>query len=499
MTGTWPASFNLANYVLAAGRATPDKIALALVSPSDSSFWTFRQLEQAVRGTATGLLEAGLEPGDRLLMQLENDIDFPVVYLAAITVGILPVPCSLALTETELDRVADCLRPAAAVASVPKPLPNVGKVISGLDLKEMRNLALAEFVMGDPNRAGYIVLTSGTSSAPRLVVHAHRAIWARRMMRSGWYGLGPSDRLLHAGALNWTYTLGTGLLDPWSVGATALSPAPGVSKAEIPDILHQHKASIFAGAPGHFRQILKSSNWPPLPQLRHGLSAGERLPDSVRNQWKACTGTEIHEAYGQSECSTFVSGSPDRPAPDGSIGFAQAGRRIQIMDSEGLPCPTDQEGEISIHKSDPGLMLGYLLNAKDVPYLPLVDEWYGTGDIGSMNQAGAVRYVGRMDDLLNAGGLRVSPSEVEDTIVSHPSVDEAAAIEIAVSQDTKIIGCVYTANAEVDSEELKRFAARSLAAYKVPRKFIFATSLPRSANGKLLRRRVREAYGNNHG
>jgi acyl-coenzyme A synthetase/AMP-(fatty) acid ligase len=80
--------------------------------------------------------------------------------------------------------------------------------------------------MGDPDRLAYLVFTSGSSGEPKAVAHAHRAIWARRMMTEGWYGLTPEDRLLHAGAFNWTFTLGTGLLDPWAIGATALIPAP---------------------------------------------------------------------------------------------------------------------------------------------------------------------------------------------------------------------------------------------------------------------------------
>ena len=88
----------------------------------------------------------------------------------------------------------------------------------------MRDLPPADFDMGDPDRLAYIIYTSGTSGVPRGVCHAHRAIWARQMMMQGWYGLRPEDRLLHAGAFNWTYTLGTGLMDPWTMGATALIP-----------------------------------------------------------------------------------------------------------------------------------------------------------------------------------------------------------------------------------------------------------------------------------
>ncbi len=100
-------------------------------------------------------------------------------------------------------------------------------------IRALRDLPPADYALGDPDRPAYAVFTSGTSGATRAVLHAHRAIWARGMMVEGWYGLSDDDRLLHAGAFNWTYTLGTGLMDPWTIGATALIPAEGVAAGPI--------------------------------------------------------------------------------------------------------------------------------------------------------------------------------------------------------------------------------------------------------------------------
>ncbi len=184
--------------------------------------------------------------------------------------------------------------------------------------------------MGDPGRLAYMVYTSGTSGLPRAVLHAHRAVLARQMMRRGWTGLDPDDRLMHAGALPWTYTLGTGLLDPWAAGATAILPAGGTDADQIGLLLRRHDATILAGTPGHFRKLLKTP-LPALPRLRHGLSAGEALPRTTRAAWQAATGTRVHEAFGMTEFSTFLSGTPDRPAPVGTIGYVQTGRRVALL------------------------------------------------------------------------------------------------------------------------------------------------------------------------
>jgi acyl-coenzyme A synthetase/AMP-(fatty) acid ligase len=179
----------------------------------------------------------------------------------------------------------------------------------------MMEHAPGDIVPGDPDRLAYLVFTSGSSGEPKAVAHAHRAVWARRMMVEGWYGLTPEDRLMHAGAFNWTFTLGTGLLDPWAMGATALIPAPGVPVEALPLLLRRHDATILAAAPGVFRRLLRSDGEIALPRLRHGLSAGEKLPEPLRAQWTGVTGTALHEALGMSECSTFLSGAPPAPRP----------------------------------------------------------------------------------------------------------------------------------------------------------------------------------------
>lgn len=493
-----PAPFNLAHYVLATGAATPDKIALAVLTPAGAERWSYARLTGAIRGTATGLLQRGGMPGDRVLMRLGNSVEFPITFLAALAVGLVPVPTSALLTAPEVSKIAAEITPSLIVAesglSLPTPLPC--PVIDAADLAAMHDLAAANYEMGAPDRPGYIIYTSGTSGIPRAVTHAHRAIWARRMMWDGWYGLTPDDRLLHAGAFNWTYTLGTGLLDPWTIGATALIPGKGVTPAQLPLLLKRHDATIFAAAPGVYRQLLRH-DMPALPKLRHGLSAGEKLPDATREKWQAATGTAMHEAYGMSECSTFVSGNPDRPAKPATLGYPQTGRRIAVLGADG-PVQHDEPGTLAIASTDPGLMLGYWSAASATP-VPAPGDWFITGDTVSMAPDGAVTYLGRADDMMNAGGVRVSPIEVEAALNAHPDIAECAAVEVAVKADTTVIAAFYVADTDLNPHDLDHFASGRLARYKMPRIYHRTDALPKGANGKLLRRVLRETYEASHG
>ncbi|WP_420586964.1 AMP-binding protein [Ruegeria sp.] len=483
---TCPEPFNLAAHVLRQADADSDKVALSVLRPDGTEDWTYRALKSAILGTASGLLSAGLKPGDIALMRLGNTVDFPIAYLGAIAVGIIPVPTSSQLTEPETARMIADLNPAAILRD-PKVACAEHPVQITLDeLAQMRTLPPAKFQFGDPNRLAYVVYTSGTSGKPRAVAHAHRAIWARQMMVDGWYGLRDSDRLCHAGAFNWTYTLGTGLMDPWTIGATALIPEPGTDPDALPALLRQHRATIFAAAPGVFRKLLKTPNGLRLPDLRHGLCAGEKLSRHLQAQWADTTGTELYEAFGMSECSTFISSSPAHPARGEALGQPQPGRRVAILGPDG-PVPQGQEGTIAIHRSDPGLMLTYL-NAPAEAEARMQGDWFLTGDQGAMAVDGQITYLGRDDDMMNAGGYRVSPVEVEAALSKYPGITQVGAAAVEVKQDTFVIAAFYTGPEKLDEVALRTYVEDNLARYKQPRAFIHLPELPTGGNGKLLRR-----------
>jgi len=430
-------------------------------------------------------LASGLAPGDTLLLRLGNTPDFPLAFLGAIAVGIVPVPTAQALTSPEITRITQRLRPRAILAHPGVALPDRfdGPILT--DLKALRDHPAAAYVQGDPNRLAYLVFTSGSSGSPKPVAHAHRAIWARRMMWQGWYGLSAEDRVLHAGAFNWTFTLGTGLLDPWSVGATALIPAEGLGPEALPLLLKRHDATIFAAAPGLFRKLTASGAPLDLPKLRHGLSAGEKMPEALRQKWQAATGTPVHEALGMSECSTFVSGAPNRPAPEGTLGFPQLGRTIAVLDETGTAVSKGETGILGISRHDPGLFLGYALHDGGFD-LPLVGGWFLTGDLVSQNADGSLTYHGRRDDLLTTGGFRLSPLEIEELFQHAEGVSDCAALSVEVKADTEVLVLAYAGPAAPDT--LEALAAENLARYKQPRAYLRLDALPRTANGKLDRR-----------
>ncbi|AUH35095.1 class I adenylate-forming enzyme family protein [Paracoccus tegillarcae] len=482
---------NLAQHVLSAGASSPDKLALSVVGPSRAERWSYARLIAAVRGTATGLLRAGLRPSDRVLLRLGNRPAFPVAYLGAIAAGIVPVPTSAMLTAREVTKLAAELSPAMVIAGDGIALPDHhAPVLTEAQLTSFADLPPADYALGAPDRLAYIIYTSGSSGSPRAVMHAHRAILARRLMFEGWYGLRASDRLMHAGAFNWTFTLGTGLMDPWTLGATALIPADGVAIEQLPLLAARHGATIMAGAPGIFRRMLRA-DWATPAGLRHGLSAGERLDPALRTAWRQRTGTDLHEAMGASELSTFISGSPARPAPDGSAGYPQPGRHVAVLADDGTPQPVGQPGLLAVRGDDPGLFLGYLDQPGETRARFLRD-WFITGDQAQMTPNGAITMLGRADDIMNAGGFRVAPPEIEEHLASHPQAGDLAVAEVATGTGSSFIAAFWTGT--VTEADLRALAELGLARYKQPRAYIHMDALPRTPTGKINRRALRDAH-----
>ncbi|WP_288131899.1 AMP-binding protein [Accumulibacter sp.] len=500
-----PARFNMARYCLsAAARATPDKVALVVVSDAKAlaeraEHWTYAQLDKAVRQMAAGLRALGLEPGARLMIRMGNTSDYALLFFGAIAAGCVPLPSSAQLTEEEADfLLADSgARIVAMSEELTIQAPPGVQVLGSSDIALLRNrheaLDYADTAADDP---AFLIYTSGTTGQPKGVLHAQRSAWGRRPMYQGWYDIRQDDVILHAGAFNWTYTLGVGLTDPWANGATAVLYNGPRDVTVWPMLMEKFRATLFAAVPGLYRQILKYNDLRAfdLSSLRHGLTAGEALGTALLEQWRTTTGKELYEALGMSECSTYISSSPSVAVRPGSSGKPQQGRCVVALPVEGgeEPLPPGETGLLAVHRSDPGLMLGYW-NRADEEELVYRGEWFIGGDLAHFDADGYLIYHGRNDDMMNAMGYRVSPLEVEHCLSKHPAVAEVAVTEMAVREGISVIAAFVVPRDPdepdgLDAAPLLAYAHEHLAAYKCPREILFTDSLPRTANGKIRRR-----------
>jgi acyl-coenzyme A synthetase/AMP-(fatty) acid ligase len=493
-------SFNLAWHCLGRqAKERGDKTALILCDGQDAfRSWTYAELDQMVRRLAGGLIANGLLKGDRVMIRAANDIDFVLTFFATTAIGCVAQPASLLLTGEEA--LALAVDSGAAAIFLGDAAAREGRLFSNLrvfDQRETLQLAAeaapAAYASTAPDDPAYLVFTSGSTADPKGVLHAHRVVIGRRPMARDWLGIAEDDVVLHAGNINWTYALGVGVLDPFACGATGVLYAGPRDSTVWLKLIEGRRATIFAAVPSLYRQILKYGDPSKfdLSSLRHGVCAGEALSPELLAQWREGTGTWLYEALGMSEISTYISSRPGETIRPGSPGRPQTGRRIAVLPIDGgtEPLPRGQVGLLAVHRSDPGLMLGYW-NRPAEEAAAFRGEWFVGGDLAEFDDDGWIWYRGRNDDLMNAFGYRVSPLEVEKVLSAHPDVADVAVAERKVADGVSVIAAfvVLKADSAADENALLAHCEEHLAPYKRPRAVVFVSEIARTANGKVSRK-----------
>lgn len=495
-----PSDFNLTRYCIhKSAKTTPDKTALVIIGTDGVESWTYRQIETRILSMAAGLQKMGLRKADRLFIRMGNCFDYALVFFAANAAGMVPIPASSQLTAKEVSFLLEDATPAAIATDGTLPieqLPSGIKLIDHDAIKKLKQNQPQGYSATRADDPAFLIYTSGTTSHPKGVLHAQRTVWGRRPMYRDWYDICANDRLLHAGAFNWTYTLGTGLFDPWANGATSIICTAKTEPASWPHLIRQHKASIFAAVPSLYRRILKyaDSKTLQMPTLRHGLTAGEPQPASIEDQWHQTTGTRLYEALGMSEISTYISTSPKSNGRQGSPGKPQTGRSIAILPQTGStkPVARNTTGVIGVHRTDPGLMLGYWKRPIEEQAM-YRGNWFITGDTASMDDDGYIWFTGRNDDMMNAMGYRVSPVEVEAVLCNHPNIHQAGVVQVNLANNVSIMAAFLVCHGDKpDIEDVRAHAKKYLAAYKVPHEYHFIPRLPHTASGKIKRSQLRD-------
>jgi acyl-coenzyme A synthetase/AMP-(fatty) acid ligase len=478
---------------------------------------TFAELAAHTSRCAQLLRDLGVAPGERVLVRLPNCLEYPIVLLGAMKAGAVPVPTSTLLTAEELLFLATDSGARVVVTDrgtwnamhvALEGLPHVAHVIltGEGEVAPARRLAVVDLAPAlaaitrcappHPTRAedpAYLVYTSGTTGYPKGVLHAHRALLGRQPSSTYWFDFQTSgERVLHSGKYNWTYVLGTGLMDPLYRGHTAIVHEGASDAAVWPRLIAKHAATTFIGVPTLYRQILQktSAGRADVPTLRHCMSAGEHLSDAVLAAWRARFGLDVYEGLGMTECSYYLCQTRQRPLRPGSAGFAQPGHDVRLLDPDTLAeVAPGEEGMLCIPRSDPALLLGYW-NQPGETAACFRDGWFLTGDYAREDADGYLWFLGRRDDLIKSFGYRVSPHEVDRVLKDHPAVADVATVgeEIAPEKMLVVAYVIPRPDTAVTADEVLAYGRGRLASYKAPRVVYLVDEFPRTQNGKVLRR-----------
>lgn len=481
---------------------------------------TFAELAVKTDQFAQVLRDLGVKPGDRVLIRLPNSLDYPIAFLGAMKTGAISVPTSTLLTAEE---VAYLAKDSSAAVLVTDAAAWYGMADALVNTPTLKHVLLSQAAEIKPhpkfnvldlaaciqtakpcanpyqtksNEPAYLVYTSGTTGYPKGVLHAHRALIGRQPASKYWFNYSDNvqDRIMHSGKFNWTYVLGTGLMDPLYLGKTVIVHEGKNDAQKWLDLIQKHQATIFIGVPTIYRQILQktTTDGSQLPSMRHFMSAGEHLSDEVLAQWHERFGLDIYEAVGMSEFSYYLSQSIYRPIRPGSAGFPQPGHHIKLLNPDTIePVAVGEEGMICVPDTDPGLFLRYWnLDEETLKYKH--DGYFFTGDYAKYDADGYIWFLGRKDDIIKSFGYRVSPYEIERVYKGHADIADCAAIGEEIEKD-KLLVVVYVIlkpDAKVTPDALLQYGKQHLAAYKTPKTVYLANDFPRTKNGKILRKDI---------
>ncbi len=480
--------------------------------------FTFAEIAKLTNRIGNALLSLGFQKGDRLLIRLHNLPEFPLAFLGAIKIGVIPIPTSSMLTIEEIGYLLDDSRAKGAVTSPElyeaieinrewhrefKHVLMVGNPVhSGcvdfcqLIEKSPENLDVQE---NKSNDIAYICYTSGTTGFSKGVVHSQRALIAHDPAATYWQALRPNDIVMHAGKLNWTYTLGTGCLDPWRRGCSTVIYGGERDPQKFFELMAKYRVTVFMAVPTVYRQMIRVSDEIDfdVSSLRHALSAGEHLSEELFLSWKNKLGVELYDGLGMSEFSYYLSNMPGMPIKPGSPGKPQPGHSSTLIDEDGKEVGVGEIGVLATPKDDPGIMLGYWQRSQETENM-FRGNRFVSGDFFYKDEDGYFWIVGREDDIITTFGYRISPFEVERVLGEHPVVQECAVTGIDVGEDKTITTAFVVLRERNASEKLKQelldYTHRRLAKYKCPREIIFLESLPKTANGKIRRKALRESH-----
>ncbi|MET8947123.1 AMP-binding protein [Streptomyces sp. NPDC004542] len=472
-------------------------------TPSGPS-WTYGDLRARVDHVAHVLTrDLGVVPGNRVLLRGPTTPWLAACWLAVLKAGAVAVTVLAQQRPHELVTMCTIARVGHALCDVRAVDDLVKAGIPGLRITTYGGDApddlLRRATPGTPYRAvdtacddvALIAFTSGTTGRPKGCMHFHRDVLAIADTFSG-HVLRPRADDVFTGSppLGFTFGLGGLVVFPMRAGASSLLLEQAGPRQLLPAIA-AHRVSVLFTAPTAYRAMLEEPGKPDghdLSSLRRCVSAGENLPAATWRAWHERTGLRVINGIGATELlHIFVSAADEHIRP-GTTGLPVPGWQARVQDEHGDPVPDGEPGLLAVRGP---VGCRYLADPRQREYVR--DGWNLTGDRYVREGDGYLRYVARADDMIISAGYNIAGPEVEDALLRHPDVLEAAVVGRPDEARGQIVvaHAVLREGAARDAEALRAFVRSELAPYKCPREFLFPGALPRTATGKLQRFRLR--------
>ncbi len=524
-----PELFNMADATVGRHAASSHADAIALVCAASEEGirreLTYRELDLEARRFASFLQRHGVARGDVVICYASQGLTAALAHLAAYKLGAIIAPLSLLYGRDTLKHAIRDSRAPVIVTTrtawdtlpgLREELPDLRTVIIAGDARSDEVSAAAyaaeqPIAASAPTRStdpALLLYTSGSTGLPKGILHAHRLVlgylasvslfYELQMREPGQVLWTPSDWSWIAGIVNVQMT-------GWFFGHTVVAGQGKFSPEWVFDFVSQHGVTHTFLTPTALKRMAQfvapRERWPGV-RLRAIGTGGEPCPSAVLDWSDRELGIPINEFYGLTEVNHLVGNCRQLyPPKPGSMGRAYPGHHLTILDDQGHPAPVGQVGQIAARRDDPTLFIEYW-NQPERTAAMFQGDWVLTGDYAKVDEDGYFWYEGRRDDLIKSAGYRIGPAEVEDSLVAHVAVEEAAVIGVPDAERGQAVKAFVrlapgvTASEQL-AEELRQHVKTNLAVYKYPRYIEFVDAFPLTSTGKISRKdlRARSAAG----
>jgi len=486
--------------------ADPAREEPAIIDEASAVTISYRALTDQVERLTLSLRAAGLRSGNSVALVLPNSLELLVLCLALPRAGLIAAPLNPAYKADELRGFAADIEARAivtgdgnqvvadAVAGLAVPIWTSSTEPSG-EVRMAGIRSASQGALGEPNAddVALFLHTSGTEGQPKVVPLTHANVLLSAQHIAAHYALTPADRSLVVLPLFHGHGLIGAALSTLASGGAVIVPHR-FSASRFWQSFRQHGATWYSAVPTIHQILLEraDADHAPYSGARFIRSCSAALAPVVLCELERRFGAPVVEAYGLTEASHQVASNPLPPRARrlGSVGFG-TGAEIAIIDSHGHYLPAHSTGEVVIR--GPTVMRGYHNNPA-ANTAAFVDGWLRTGDVGVLDDDGYLTLIGRVKEMINRGGEKISPTEIEEVLLAHPAVADAAAFGAPDSKYGEEVEAAVVLKGNADPEALRSYCRERLADFKVPKVIRIVSELPMNATGKVDRRALAALY-----
>ena len=508
-----PADYNIVDTVEGHAARQPKKIAVVWEDAAGNvREVSYEELAAAMRCFGSALSDLGLRKDEPVLHVLPRLPEAHIAQLGTFVAGGVAVPCSEMLKPKEIAYraqvsgakviVADAST-ADAVDTARGECPLATFIVIGAATARSGWLRFEDLVAsGSPHGAKVqltaedpmtINFTSGTTGNPKPVVHKHRWMFCHnRVTARYWYGAGEDDVIWATTAPGWAKWYWSPIGVSLTSGATQLMYNGRFDAERYLQLLQKHKVTKLCATPTEYRLFAQLPDMGRFDLvLKDALSAGEPLNVEPIEAFKRAFGVTIRDGYGQTESICLVCNLPGMDVKPGAMGLPTPGPGVTLVDEGGEPVSQGEIGEIALRPDNPAIFDGYW-KAPELDEEAFSEGWYRTGDLARADEDGYLFFEGRADDVILTSGYRIGPFEVEDALVSHPAVVEAAAVAAPHRERGEVVKAFiilakgFSPSDEL-TQELQNHVKSVTAPYKYPRQIEYVDELPKTTSGKIKR------------